>query len=84
MNGKLDRKALLAIEYNLADSKEYKAPKNELEQQLLSIWEKLLGNNNIGVQDDFFKVGGDSIKSIRLSTRVRSGIGKRIKCEGCF
>ena len=84
VNGKLDRKALLAIEYNLTDSKEYKAPKNELEQQLLSIWEKLLGNNNIGVQDDFFRVGGDSIKSIRLSTRVRSELGKELSVKDVF
>ena len=84
VNGKLDRKALLAIEYNLADSKEYKAPTNELEQQLLSIWEKLLGNNSIGVQDDFFKVGGDSIKSIQLSTRVRSELGKELSVKDVF
>ena len=84
VNGKLDRKALLAIEYNLTDSKEYKAPKNELEQQLLSIWEKLLGNNNIGVQDDFFRVGGDSIKSIQLSSRVRSELGKELSVKDVF
>ncbi len=84
VNGKLDRKALLAIEYNLADSKEYKAPKNELEQQLLSIWEKLLGNNSIGVQDDFFRVGGDSIKSIQLSSRVRSELGRELSVKDVF
>ncbi len=84
VNGKLDRKALLAIEYNLTDSKEYKAPKNELEQQLLSIWEKLLGNNSIGVQDDFFRVGGDSIKSIQLSSRVRSELGKELSVKDVF
>ena len=84
VNGKLDRKALLAIEYNLADSKEYKAPKNELEQELLSIWEKLLGNNSIGVQDDFFRVGGDSIKSIQLSSRVRSELGKELSVKDVF
>ena len=84
VNGKLDRKALLDIEHTLTDSKEYKAPTNELEQQLLSIWEKLLGNNNIGVQDDFFRVGGDSIKSIQLSSRVRSELGKELSVKDVF
>ncbi len=84
VNGKLDRKALLTMEYNLTDSKEYKAPKNELEQKLLSIWEKLLGNNNIGVQDDLFRVGGDSITSIQLSSRVRSELGKELSVKDVF
>ena len=84
VNGKLDRKALLAIEYNLADSNEYKAPTNELEQQLLSIWEKLLGNNNIGVQDDFFRVGGDSIRSIQLSSQLRAHMGVDISVKDIF
>ena len=84
VNGKLDRKALLDIEHTLTDSKEYKAPTNELEQQLLSIWEKLLGNNSIGVQDDFFRVGGDSIKSIQLSSRVRSELGKELSVKDVF
>ena len=84
VNGKLDRKALLAIEYNLADSNEYKAPTNELEQQLLSIWEKLLGNNNIGVEDDFFRVGGDSIRSIQLSSQLRAHMGVDISVKDIF
>jgi len=41
---------------------EYVAPRNDIEERLCGIWRKILGMNGIGAQDDFFELGGDSLK----------------------
>jgi len=46
--------------------KHYVAPRNPLEQQLVDIWQASLGHNKIGVTDNYFALGGDSIRSIQL------------------
>ena len=66
-NGKLDRKALpdpLVAESNR--NTEYVAPRNEWEEQLIPIWEEVLGKSNIGATEDFFELGGHSLKVIHL------------------
>uniref|UniRef100_UPI00261F789A amino acid adenylation domain-containing protein n=1 Tax=uncultured Shewanella sp. TaxID=173975 RepID=UPI00261F789A len=63
-NGKLDKKAL--PEPMLIDISNYSPPRNELEQQLCQIWQDVLGLDQVGVDDNFFHIGGDSIKAIRL------------------
>jgi acyl carrier protein len=50
---------------------EYLAPRNDLEESLVAIWQELLGVNEIGVQDSFFDLGGHSLIAVRLFARVR-------------
>lgn len=50
---------------------EYVAPGDELEAALAEIWQELLGIDRTGVHDSFFKLGGDSLSAIQLSSRVR-------------
>jgi acyl carrier protein len=50
---------------------EYVAPRNEIEAMIEEIWEKLLGIEKIGVQDDFFALGGDSLLGIQVISRLR-------------
>ncbi len=52
--------------------KEYTAPKNELEAQLCTIFSEVLGVERVGTQDSFFELGGDSIKAIRIVSKLRS------------
>lgn len=47
------------------------APRNELEQGLVHIWEELLGIDSIGVQDDFFALGGHSLIAVRLFAKIK-------------
>ncbi|TJZ49606.1 SDR family NAD(P)-dependent oxidoreductase [Streptomyces piniterrae] len=47
------------------------APRNETEAGLVAIWESLLGIHPIGVEDDFFRLGGDSITSLRIISRAK-------------
>ncbi|OPA84560.1 hypothetical protein BFW87_29090 [Pseudomonas fluorescens] len=72
-NGKLDRKALPAPE--LAQSV-YVAPQTDVETTLASIWQAVLGLGQVGLADNFFALGGDSIVSIQVVSRAReAGLG---------
>ncbi|MBI6549674.1 non-ribosomal peptide synthetase [Xenorhabdus lircayensis] len=69
LNGKLDRRALpTPVKVN---RNHYVAPRNELETQLCAIWQDVLGLAQIGIEDNFFRIGGDSIVSIRLVSKLR-------------
>ncbi|MCP1459260.1 non-ribosomal peptide synthetase [Bacillus amyloliquefaciens] len=67
-NGKLDRKNL--PEPELALQTAYTAPRNELEEQLSVIWLEVLGAKQVGIEDSFFELGGDSIKALQVSARL--------------
>jgi len=64
-NGKLDRKALPAPNMNHQQN-EYIAPRNEIEQILSEVWCSVLDVNRVGVNDDFFALGGNSSSVMRV------------------
>ena len=64
-SGKIDRKALPEVELQLTRT-EYVAPKTERQILLCSVFAKTLGLDTVGIQDDFFDLGGDSLKAIEL------------------
>ncbi|MCI3933797.1 non-ribosomal peptide synthetase [Streptomyces sp. AN091965] len=68
-NGKLDRKALPEPEFTGSD---YRAPRNEVEEVLAGVYSDVLGLERVGIDDDFFAVGGDSIRSIQVVARART------------
>ncbi|MEG0007020.1 MAG: amino acid adenylation domain-containing protein [Aeromonas sp.] len=65
-NGKLDLRRLPAISWQESKGE----PQGELEQTVLAIWQAVL-KQPLGVEDDFFRLGGDSILSIQLTTKLR-------------
>lgn len=72
-NGKVDRKAL--PDWNLARfeaERPYVAPRTEAEGVLVRIWAEVLGIDRVGVHDDFFQLGGDSIRTVQVMTKARS------------
>jgi amino acid adenylation domain-containing protein/non-ribosomal peptide synthase protein (TIGR01720 family)/FkbM family methyltransferase len=72
VNGKIDRKALHRLEIGDIESEvDYVAPGNAIEKKLVEVWQRLLGRKSIGIHDNFFMVGGDSIKSIQIASRMR-------------
>jgi amino acid adenylation domain-containing protein/non-ribosomal peptide synthase protein (TIGR01720 family) len=74
-NGKLDRDALPAPDFQGTPEK-HMAPRNDAEAELARIWAEVLGVERIGVEDDFFELGGDSILSIQVVSRARkAGFG---------
>ncbi|HYH79051.1 MAG TPA: amino acid adenylation domain-containing protein, partial [Longimicrobium sp.] len=71
-SGKLDRRALLAMESPAAAADEaYVAPATPLETLLAEVWASVLGRERVGVRDSFFELGGDSIGAMQVVARAR-------------
>ncbi|MDR1550946.1 MAG: amino acid adenylation domain-containing protein [Hungatella sp.] len=68
-NGKLDKRALPKI--ILKSEQSYEAPGNEKEERIITIFEEILGVEQVGMKDNFYELGGDSIKAIRIVARLR-------------
>ncbi|ROP31317.1 non-ribosomal peptide synthetase [Couchioplanes caeruleus] len=68
-NGKLDRAALPVPEFAGA---EHRAPRNATEQVLAEVYADVLGAGQVGIDDDFFTSGGDSIRSIQVVARAKA------------
>lgn len=65
-NGKVDKKALPDIEVK-KEEKQVKEARNELERQLLEIFRKALGREDVGIDDDFFQLGGTSLSVSKVA-----------------
>jgi amino acid adenylation domain-containing protein/non-ribosomal peptide synthase protein (TIGR01720 family) len=70
-NGKIDRRALPDPGPRRDPTRERVAPRNPAEETLVRIWAELLGVERIGVEDNFFDLGGDSILSLQVVARAR-------------
>ncbi|HKH47568.1 MAG TPA: amino acid adenylation domain-containing protein [Thermoanaerobaculia bacterium] len=70
-NGKLDRRALPAPEFGSGERAAYVVPGTEMEARLAAIWQEVLGLDRIGVSENFFALGGDSILAIQVIARAR-------------
>jgi len=69
-SGKLDRRALPAPEHAAAEG--YVAPRTPTEEVLVRIWAEVLGRERVGVNDNFFDLGGHSMLATRVAARIRS------------
>ncbi|HEY9420940.1 MAG TPA: condensation domain-containing protein, partial [Thermoanaerobaculia bacterium] len=72
-NGKVDRKALPAPESSARDSV---APRTELERFLAGLYQEILGIERVGVHDDFFALGGNSITGAMFVNRLQKELGE--------
>ncbi|WP_159393263.1 non-ribosomal peptide synthetase, partial [Streptomyces rimosus] len=70
-NGKVDRKALPEPDYGAVLSGVRKPPRNAVERALCEVFAEVLGVPDVGIDDSFFDLGGDSIVSIQLVSRAR-------------
>jgi amino acid adenylation domain-containing protein/non-ribosomal peptide synthase protein (TIGR01720 family) len=70
--GKIDRRALIAASGDVAEPRRpYVAPRSEIERLLVKIFAEVLGLERIGVSDDFYELGGDSILTLQIASRLR-------------
>ncbi len=76
INGKLDKHAFPDSDFSLLKS-EYVAPASEREKTICNIWQEILGLEQVGVTDDFFKIGGNSILAVYISHRM----GEALRCD---
>ncbi len=84
-NGKLDRKALPVpdLSSNATEAK-HVAPSSATERKLATLWEEFLERTDIGVEDDFFSVGGDSLIAARLVLRIRKVFAQNLPLTSLF
>jgi amino acid adenylation domain-containing protein len=68
--GKIDRGTLPDPEGDLTGNRSYEAPRNEIEVRLAGIWRAILGLSRIGVNENFFEIGGHSLKATELMAQV--------------
>jgi amino acid adenylation domain-containing protein len=71
-NGKVNRRALAQIDVEMKASREYVAPHNNTERQLIEIWAQVLNlaPEKIGIHDNFFELGGHSLSAVRLMAKI--------------
>ena len=70
LNGKIDRKYLTELEDQIDREASYVAPRTELEQKLVELWEKVLQVEKIGIDDEFELLGGDSLMAMKLELEM--------------
>ncbi|MET0316454.1 MAG: amino acid adenylation domain-containing protein, partial [Rhodococcus fascians] len=81
-SGKLDRKAL--PEPVFSSAREYRAPQTHAEQVVASVFEDVLGATRVGLDEDFFELGGNSLVATQLVTRVGAALGVRLGVRELF
>ena len=78
-NGKVDRNKLPTENHNSPNDEEaFVAPRNSLEAQLTKLWETVLGRQPIGVTDNFFNLGGESLMAVRLCSELERALQRKI------
>ncbi|KJR67406.1 hypothetical protein BAGR45_20275 [Bacillus velezensis] len=83
-NDKVDRKALPAPERSALSEVEYEAPKNYIEETIVLIWEELLGVKPIGISDNFFDIGGNSLKVMSALTSINKQMNTNLSVHNAF
>jgi amino acid adenylation domain-containing protein len=80
-NGKVDRKNLPLPDENMNNNDDYESPKTELQKKLVEIWKDIFELDIIGIKDDFYNLGGDSIILMKMIDRISSELSANISIE---
>ena len=83
-NGKVDRRTLAAIDSRSEPEVAYTPPVSDTEQALAHLWAEILGVEHVGLDDDFFSAGGDSLLAAALITKTRQRLGKTVPLSVLF
>jgi len=84
LNGKVDRRALPKPEELIEDRIRYEAPADPVEEKVAALWADVLGLKRVGATAPFFAVGGDSLRAIRLISRVNHAFDRELTIAAFF
>jgi amino acid adenylation domain-containing protein len=86
VNGKVDRRRLAeeGEEGEGGSKREREKARSEVEEVLVGIWEEVLGEEEVGIEDDFFELGGHSLRAMQLVSRVRRAFEIELPLEKVF
>jgi amino acid adenylation domain-containing protein len=83
-NGKIDRKALPEPLGHIHTGVEYLAPSNDTERQIAELWKEVLGIDVVGMEDNFFDLGGNSLRLVELYSKLEKAYPGRFKIADLF
>ncbi|MBA4538660.1 hypothetical protein H1Z61_16390, partial [Bacillus aquiflavi] len=83
-NDKVDRKALPEPDRNNQSGIKYEAPRNFIEENIVSIWEEVLGIKPIGISNNFFEMGGNSLKLMSVVSSINKIFNTDISIHDFF
>jgi len=85
-NGKINRKALLAMDHNTQSQPQqaYVAPETDAEKQMCNIWAQLLNVSQVGLTDNFFQLGGQSLLATRVIAHVQQTFDMKLPLKTLF
>ncbi|MGW0366580.1 amino acid adenylation domain-containing protein [Streptomyces sp. NPDC002990] len=83
-NGKVDRRALPAGAQRVATGMRYEPPATATEVLIAEVWQELLNVERVGVHDDFFTLGGDSLLALRAASRINALFGTDLSPRELF
>jgi amino acid adenylation domain-containing protein/thioester reductase-like protein len=84
INGKIDRKALPNPVAATQTTAAAMVAATELEGQILAIWSRILGHDRAGVEDNFFEVGGDSVRVVHVQKELERLLGRPVPSPKLF
>ena len=88
-NGKVDRSKLMLLKEELLNDQAHKSqessiPKDQLESRLVDIWQEVLKLPHVGVNDDFFQLGGHSLKAVQIFAEIERIFGYKLPLATLF
>lgn len=83
-NGKIDHKALPILNFSKSGDYRKQGAENKLQENLIVIWKKLLAIETLGINENFFTLGGHSLTALQLLTKIREDLNNNISIKHIF
>lgn len=83
-NGKIDKRALPAPNWQDMVQQVYVAPESDLQKQMAELWANILGLERVGLKESFFDVGGNSLSATRVIAQCSEAFGQNIPLRTLF